>query len=91
MPETVVPGLERRLKAQLLGEVQFDALPGARHRRPHYQIMPIGVAPSSTKEVEATLALARGGVSVTARGGGTAVGHRQRDAHRRNISTTCSS
>jgi FAD/FMN-containing dehydrogenase len=75
MPETVVPGLERRLKAQLLGEVQFDAFSRGRYATDasHYQIMPIGVvAPSSTKEVEYTLALAREeGVSVTARGGGT--------------------
>jgi FAD/FMN-containing dehydrogenase/Fe-S oxidoreductase len=75
MPETVVPGLERRLKAQLLGDVQFDAFTRGRYATDasHYQIMPIGVvAPSSTKEVEYTLALAREeGVSVTARGGGT--------------------
>jgi FAD/FMN-containing dehydrogenase len=75
MPETVVPGLERRLKAQLLGEVAFDAFTRGRYATDasHYQIMPIGVvAPSSAKEVEYTLALARDeGVSVTARGGGT--------------------
>ena len=62
MPETVVPGLERRLKAQLLGDVQFDAFTRGRYATDasHYQIMPIGVvAPSSTKEVEYTLALAR--------------------------------
>ena len=62
MPETVVPGLERRLKAQLLGEVQFDAFSRGRYATDasHYQIMPIGVvAPSSTKEVEYTLAIAR--------------------------------
>jgi len=75
MPETVVPGLERRLKAQLLGEVEFDAFTRGRYATDasHYQIMPIGVvAPSSAKEVEYALALAREeGVSVTARGGGT--------------------
>ena len=62
MPETVVPGLERRLKAQLLGEVQFDAFTRGRYATDasHYQIMPIGVvAPRSTKEIEYTLALAR--------------------------------
>ena len=53
MPETVVPGLERRLKAQLLGEVQFDAFTRGRYATDasHYQIMPIGVvAPRSIKE-----------------------------------------
>jgi hypothetical protein len=58
MPETVVPGLERRLKAQLLGEVQFDAFSSGRYATDasHDQIMPIGVvAPSSTKEVEPQL------------------------------------
>jgi hypothetical protein len=45
MPETVVPGLERRLKAQLLGEVQFDAFSSGRYATDasHDQIMPIGV------------------------------------------------
>src|SRR5262249_30520321 len=75
MPETVLPGLERRLKAQLLGDVQFDAFTRGRYvtDASHYQIMPIGVvAPRSLKEVEYTLALAREeGVSVLARGAGT--------------------
>jgi FAD/FMN-containing dehydrogenase/Fe-S oxidoreductase len=75
MTETVVPGLERRLKAHLLGEVQFDAFTRGRYATDasHYQIMPIGVvAPRSAKEVEHTLALAREeGVSVLPRGGGT--------------------
>ena len=41
MPETLVPGLERRLKAQLLGEVQFDAFTRGRYATDasHYQIM----------------------------------------------------
>ena len=44
MPETAVPGLERRLKAQLLGEVQFDAFSRGRYATDasHDQIMPIG-------------------------------------------------
>ena len=75
MAETVVPGLERRLKAHLLGEVQFDPFTRGRYATDasHYQIMPIGVvAPRSMKEVEHTLALAREeGVSVLPRGGGT--------------------
>src|SRR4029453_8339385 len=75
MAETVMPGLERRLKTQLLGDVEFD--PFTRGRYPtdasHYQSMPIGVvAPGSAKEVEYALALAREeGVSVLPRGAGT--------------------
>src|SRR2546423_13615611 len=73
--ETIVPGLERRLKAQLLGEARFDAFTRGRYATDasHYQIMPIGVvAPRSLKEVEYTIALAREeGVSVLPRGGGT--------------------
>ncbi len=75
MAETVVPGLERRLKAHLLGEVQFDSFTRGRYATDasHYQITPIGVvAPRSTKEAEHALALAREeGVSVLPRGGGT--------------------
>jgi FAD/FMN-containing dehydrogenase len=75
MAETVVPGLERRLKAHLLGEVNFDAFTRGRYATDasHYQIMPVGVvAPRSIKEAEHALALAREeGVSVLARGAGT--------------------
>src|SRR5262249_1342602 len=75
MGQTVVPGLERRLKAHLLGEVQFDAFTRGRYATDasHYQIMPLGVvAPRSVKEAEYALALAREeGVSVLARGAGT--------------------
>jgi FAD/FMN-containing dehydrogenase/Fe-S oxidoreductase len=75
MAQTVVPGLERRLKAHLLGEVQFDAFTRGRYATDasHYQIMPLGVvAPRSVKEAEYALALAREeGVSVLARGAGT--------------------
>jgi FAD/FMN-containing dehydrogenase len=75
MPQTVLPGLERRLKAQLLGEVAFDPATRGRYATDasHYQIMPLGVvAPRSIKEVEYALSIARDeGVSVTARGGGT--------------------
>ena len=55
MAETVVPGLERRLKAHLLGEVNFDAFTRGRYATDasHYQIMPVGVvAPRSMKEAE---------------------------------------
>ncbi|HEU4357420.1 MAG TPA: FAD-linked oxidase C-terminal domain-containing protein, partial [Xanthobacteraceae bacterium] len=75
MAQTVVPGLERRLKAHLLGEVEFDAFTRGRYATDasHYQIMPIGVvAPRSVKEAEHALAIAREeGVSVLARGAGT--------------------
>ena len=75
MAETVVPGLEQRLKAHLLGEVNFDAYTRGRYATDasHYQIMPVGVvAPRSIKEAEHALALAREeGVSVLARGAGT--------------------
>ena len=75
MAETVVPGLERRLKAHLLGEVNFDAFTRGRYATDasHYQVMPVGVvAPRSIKEAEHALALAREeGVSVLPRGAGT--------------------
>src|SRR5215471_12705835 len=75
MAQTVVPGLERRLKAHLLGEVQFDAFTRGRYATDasQYQIMPLGVvAPRSVKEVEHALGLARDeGVSVLPRGAGT--------------------
>ena len=75
MADTALPGLERRLRTQLLGDVAFDPFTRGRYATDasHYQIMPVGVvAPSSTKEVEHTLALAREeGVSVLPRGAGT--------------------
>ena len=75
MTETVVPGLERRLKAQLRGDVAFDRFTRGRYATDasHYQIMPIGVvAPRSIEEAAHTLALAREeGISVLARGAGT--------------------
>src|SRR5713101_10047812 len=75
MSETIVPGLERRLKRQLLGDVWFDPFTRGRYATDasHYQMMPIGViAPRSVKEAQYTLALAREeGVSVLPRGAGT--------------------
>src|SRR2546423_1637742 len=75
MSETVVPGLERRLKAELTGEVMFDRFTRGRYATDasHYQMMPVGVvAPRTIAEAERTLALAREeGVSVLPRGGGT--------------------
>src|ERR1700716_2854401 len=75
MADAVMPGLERRLKEHLLGEVNFDAFTRGRYATDasHYQIMPVGVvAPRSMKEAEHALALAREeGVSVLPRGAGT--------------------
>ena len=75
MPATLMPALERRLKAELTGEVWFDPFTRGRYATDasHYQIMPLGVvAPRSLEEASRALALAREeGVSVLARGGGT--------------------
>ncbi len=71
----VMPGLERRLKAALSGDVWFDRFTRGRYATDasHYQIVPVGVvAPKSVEEAERAIALAREeGVSVLARGGGT--------------------
>src|SRR5437763_1979717 len=75
MSDVIVPGLERRLKRQLLGDVWFDAFTRGRYATDasHYQMIPIGVvAPRSVKEAEHVLAIAREeGVSVLPRGAGT--------------------
>ena len=68
MAKTVVSGLERRLKAHLLGEVEFDAFTRGRYATDasHYQIMPIGVvAPRSVKEAEHALVIAPRSISLT--------------------------
>jgi FAD/FMN-containing dehydrogenase/Fe-S oxidoreductase len=73
--EVVLPGLERRLNAELAGEVRFDRFTRGRYATDasHYQIMPIGVVmPRSTQDVARALAAARAeGATVLARGGGT--------------------
>jgi FAD/FMN-containing dehydrogenase/Fe-S oxidoreductase len=70
-----LPGLERRLKSQLTGEVRFDGFTRGRYATDasHYQIMPLGVvAPRSIEEAKLALAIAHEeGVTVTPRGGGT--------------------
>src|SRR5919112_2088082 len=75
MAETLHPGLERRLKAELAGGVQFDRFTRGRYATDasHYQIMPIGVvAPRTIEEAERAIALARDEkVTVLPRGGGT--------------------
>jgi FAD/FMN-containing dehydrogenase/Fe-S oxidoreductase len=69
-----MPGLERRLRAEL-PEVHFDRFTRGRYATDasHYQIVPLGVVvPRSIAEAERALAVARSeGVSVTPRGGGT--------------------
>src|SRR3972149_2455951 len=71
----VMPGLERRLKAELTGDVQFDRFTRGRYATDasHYQITPVGVvAPRTIEEAERAIGIARAeGVPVLARGGGT--------------------
>jgi FAD/FMN-containing dehydrogenase/Fe-S oxidoreductase len=73
--ESVLPGLERRLKAELTGDVMFDRFTRGRYATDasHYQIMPLGVvAPRTIEEANRAIELARQeGVSVLPRGGGT--------------------
>jgi FAD/FMN-containing dehydrogenase len=71
----LLPGLERKLKAGITGDVMFDRFSRGRYATDasHYQMMPLGVvAPRTTAEAERALALAREeGVTVLPRGGGT--------------------
>src|SRR5438105_8777319 len=71
----LLPGLERKLKAEITGDVMFDRFTRGRYATDasHYQIMPLGVvAPRTVAEAERAIALAREeGVSVLPRGGGT--------------------
>jgi FAD/FMN-containing dehydrogenase/Fe-S oxidoreductase len=71
----LLPGLERRLRAEQVGGVRFDAFTRGRYATDasHYQIMPLGVVtPRTHNEAERALAICRGeGVPVTPRGGGT--------------------
>src|SRR4029079_10477047 len=75
MAESRFPGLERRLRAELSGDVWFDRFTRGRYATDasHYQIMPVGVvAPRTAEEAERAIALAREEkVTVLARGGGT--------------------
>src|SRR5919205_2118823 len=75
MAERLMPGLERRLKAEVTGDVLFDRFTRGRYATDAsaYQIMPIGViVPRTVAEAERAIALAREeGVSVLPRGGGT--------------------
>ena len=75
MAAQLLPGLERKLKAEITGGVMFDRFSRGRYATDasHYQMMPVGVvAPRTVAEAERAIALAREeGVSVLARGGGT--------------------
>src|SRR5215467_9792290 len=75
MAATLAPGLERRLKAEISGEIAFDRFTRGRYATDasHYQMMPLGVVmPRTVAEAERAIALARQeGVTVLARGGGT--------------------
>src|SRR5271163_150774 len=75
MAVTLAPGLERRLKAELTGDVRFDRFTRGRYATDasHYQMMPLGVvAPRTIAEAERAIAIARAEkVTVLARGGGT--------------------
>ncbi len=71
----VIPGLERRLRAELTGDVHFDRFTRGRYATDasHYQIEPLGViVPRSIDEADRAIAIARAeGVTVLPRGGGT--------------------
>src|SRR6202158_110760 len=75
MAAMLVPGLERRLKAEISGEVGFDRFSRGRYATDasHYQMMPLGVVlPRTMAEAERAIAIARQeGVTVLPRGGGT--------------------
>ncbi len=75
MAVALLPGLERRLKSERVGEVCFDAFSRGRYATDasHYQIMPLGVVtPRTMEEAERAIGICRAeGVPVTPRGGGT--------------------
>jgi FAD/FMN-containing dehydrogenase len=62
MADTVMPGLERRLKAEVAGDIGFDRFTRGRYATDasHYQIMPLGVVrPHTMADAERAIALAR--------------------------------
>jgi FAD/FMN-containing dehydrogenase/Fe-S oxidoreductase len=75
MAMRLMPGLERRLKHEGVGEVLFDGFDRGRYATDasSYQMMPMGVViPQSVDEALKAIAVAHAeGVSVLARGGGT--------------------
>jgi FAD/FMN-containing dehydrogenase/Fe-S oxidoreductase len=75
MAARLMPGLERRLKTEVQGDVLFDRFSRGRYATDasHYQMMPVGVVvPRTIEDAERAIALARAeGASVLPRGGGT--------------------
>src|SRR5580700_1913344 len=79
LPARLTPGversLERRLKAERIADMRFDAFTRGRYSTDasHYQIMPLGVVtPSTIEEAERAIGVCRAeNVPVTPRGGGT--------------------
>ena len=75
MATRLAPGLERKLKAEITGDVMFGAFDRGRYATDasHYQMTPVGVVvPKTMEEAERVIAIVRAeGISVTARGGGT--------------------
>src|ERR1043166_6418431 len=75
MAAQAMPGLERRLKAEVKGDVLFDRFSRGRYATDasHYQMMPVGVVvPRTVDDAVRAIALARAeGVTVLPRGGGT--------------------
>jgi FAD/FMN-containing dehydrogenase/Fe-S oxidoreductase len=75
MAARLAPGLERRLRSEMTGDVLFDRFSRGRYATDasFYQIMPMGVVvPRTVEEAERAIALARSeGIPVLPRGGGT--------------------
>jgi FAD/FMN-containing dehydrogenase/Fe-S oxidoreductase len=75
LAERLMPGLERRLRAEITGDVLFDRFNRGRYATDAstYQMMPLGVVvPRTLAEAERAIALARDeGAHVLARGAGT--------------------
>ncbi len=71
----MMPGLERRLRREISGDVLFDAFSRGRYATDasHYQLTPLGVVvPRTIEEAKLSIGLAnQEGVTVLARGGGT--------------------
>jgi FAD/FMN-containing dehydrogenase/Fe-S oxidoreductase len=71
----LMPGLERRLRREVSGDVLFDGFSRGRYATDasHYQMMPVGVVvPRTIGDAERAIAIAEEeGASVLARGGGT--------------------
>ena len=60
--ERLLPGLERRLKAEIAGGVHFDRFTRGRYATDasHYQIMPLGVVtPRTIEEAERAIEICR--------------------------------